>query len=74
MTTSGVLHRLQLKWWPNILQEPDSQYPTPGLNEVFTLLLILGCGILLSVFCLGLENVFMKRKKPFLRRDKTNLN
>ncbi|XP_068219052.1 glutamate receptor ionotropic, kainate glr-3-like isoform X2 [Palaemon carinicauda] len=63
MTQKGHLNRLKRKWWPNIDREPAEPYPIPGFNEVFTVFIIWGSGVILSLmFCLG-ETYFRKNSK-----------
>ncbi|XP_069970501.1 glutamate receptor ionotropic, kainate glr-3-like [Penaeus vannamei] len=55
MTQKGHLDRLKRKWWPNIAREPEASYPTPGFKEVFTVFIVWGGGIAVSVVLLGCE-------------------
>ncbi|XP_042867604.1 glutamate receptor ionotropic, delta-1-like [Penaeus japonicus] len=61
MTQKGHLDRLKRKWWPNIAREPEGAYPTPGFKEVFTVFIVWGGGIVVSVMLLACERFVFKR-------------
>lgn len=63
MTQKGHLNRLKRKWWPNIASDPEESYPIPGFNEVFTVFIIWGGGMILSMVCCLGENFFGRGNK-----------